>query len=313
MRAVLLVALAACGGKAAAPAPAPTAPTAEVTGEFLFDWGPPCRVPVLERSHRKGHDLTLRYTVEVTRREEGVLSVDMVDVIMLEANGVDVSGPQHAAVRAHLQEMYAAFPAILVGEDGHYLGTESLDDIIEFTSRDSPDPAAARAVFDSPTLREQMAVKFAEPWVTWVSHWIEWSLDPGERIAEETSAPGADGGEIPFQATVEHLGIENGLARLRYAERIEGDALKRFMEPTLRSMVVSAPDPAEAERIFAELTVEGYREGSYEVLLSPVNLRPRWARQDTRAEITIGGERSPRDHEWREYELDWDRAVGCGR
>lgn len=292
-RALFLVALAACGGKAKPAPPPPLAPEPAAAATFRFDWSPPCKVPVVEKMRRKGHDITLRYVVSVTRLDEQELRVELVDIEPVE-----------------LRETYEAFPAVIVGNDGSYIRTESLDEIIALTIRDSPTLANG---FDTPELRAQMAVKFAEPWIAWVGHWIDWSLTPGDRHTVQLTAPGPEDEEVPFEGTVEHLGIEDGFARLRYSERMDGESLKKFMVPLLRSMSELAPDPAEAEKFFAEVKIEGYRESVYEVETSPVNLRPRRSRYDMRFEATINGEPTSREHEWREVVFDWTRAVGCGR
>jgi hypothetical protein len=290
-RAAVLVALAACGGKPK-PAPPPPAPAPVVEAAYRFDWSPPCRVPATERMLRKGQNLSLRYVVSVTRISDTELKVEM----------VDVEPPE-------LREVYDAFPAVIIGNDGTYVRTESLDEIIAFTIKDSPELGKG---FDTPELRAQMALKFAEPWITWVGHWIDWSLAPGERHTIDLTIQGPGGDEIPFQGTVEHLGIEDGVARLRYSERMDGEALKKYMAPLLLSMSDIAPDPAEAERYFSEMKLEGYRESVYEVETSPVNLRPRRSRYDVRLDASINGEPFSRDHEWREVEFDWAKAEGCG-
>ncbi len=289
--AALCVALAACGGKPK-PAPAPPAPEPAAAATYRFDWSPPCRVPATERMRRKGHEFTLSYVISVTRLDEHELRVELVDIEPVE-----------------LRETYEAFPAVIVGNDGSYVRTESLDEIIALTIRDSPQLAEG---FDTPELRAQMATKFAEPWITWVGHWIDWSLAPGERHTVDLSIQGPGGDEIPFQGTVEHLGMEDGFARLRYSERMDGEALKKYMAPLLLSMSEIAPDPAEAERYFSEMKLEGYRESLYEVETSPATLRPRRSRYDVRLDASINGEPFSRDHEWREVAFDWANAVGCG-
>jgi len=311
-RLAILATLAACGGGKGAPAAAP-APVPAAEAELRFDWSPPCSVPVTERAHRKGADLTMSYTVSVTRLGDGELLVDMVDIDVLEVNGTDLRGPEHAADRAQIRDLFAAFPALIVDDAGNYLRTEGLDEVIEATIRSSPELAEARSMFDSPEMRAQMSAKFAEPWLTWVGQWVDWSLALGDRATVRLTTPGPSGEELPFDATVEHLVGEDGLAHLRYTERMDGDALKVMMAPMLASMSGIAPDPAEAEKFFDEMTLEGYRETVFEVETSPENLRPRRSRHEIRFEATINGAKPERQLEWREYEFDWDHAVGCGR
>jgi hypothetical protein len=291
--AAVLVALAACGGKAA-PAAAPVeqpAPAAE--SAFQFDWGIPCKVPVAERGVRKGTDFALRYVVSVTRMSDDELMVDMIDVEPVM-----------------YRELYAAFPAVIVDNAGNYLRTESVDEIIALTIEMNPELAGG---YDSPELRAQMAAKFAEPWAVWVANWIDWSLTPGEQATVELTAPTPSGAEVPFEGKVEYVRLERDVAHLRYTERMDGATLKAMMEPMLRSLTAVAPDPAEADRFFQEMKLEGYRETITEVETSPANLRPRRARHEMRFEATLNGEPMGSEVEWREFQFDWDRAVGCGR
>src|SRR5262245_26431070 len=96
--------LLACGSGT----PAPSTP-AQAHGAFRFDWSPPCRVPVLEYSEKKGNRTRARYFLALDKDKTGKLQLKFEDYVFIELNGKDITGPKF---QAELREMTALAGAI---------------------------------------------------------------------------------------------------------------------------------------------------------------------------------------------------------
>jgi hypothetical protein len=303
-----LALLTACGGgDRSAPAPARVAPPAASTAPatFTFDWSPPCAVPVVERRHQKGHDTVVRYRLELRPLRDGELAVDHVGFVALSVDGIDLSGPQHAREAAEFTKLAALYPSIVIDLEGNYLRAEGMLELLEQILMSEPPEKRdeMREYMTAPGVLEPMAQKYAEPWLVAVSMWSGMTLAPGKSL-------------VAYDGTIEHLGMDDGLAHLRYTSRLEGAALAAFMESTLRSMfdeiMARSPDaPFDFEDFIAKL--DGFREATIEVITDPATLRPRRSKSEVRGELRFGEEPTPLPSERHELEFDWERAVGCGK
>jgi hypothetical protein len=287
-RAVVLIALAACGGKAA-PAAAPPAPAAPAAARYRLDWSPPCRVPVIETFTYLGRDVVTRYAVDVTPLREGELAVTHVGHAIISIEGVDYTVPARAQEAAALAEKAAIWPTLVIGVEGELIRVEGVDEVIErFVALEPPERReATRTALADPGIRTELEHKFTDTWEALVVAWISGS-------------------------SIERVDAAGGLVHLRQSRRIEGEEFLVVMTPTLETIFARMGAPADAWEDFLD-TVEGFRETENELTTTPGSLRATHASWLQRTVLSFDDREPVEQTEERAFELDWERAVGCGK
>src|SRR5690349_4377895 len=80
-----------------------------------FDWAPPCRVPVTELRQDDDDARRIRYVIDVRQGAGAALEVRLQDFHLLELNGEDMTGPDHASQAPGLIVVDAMVPVLYVG------------------------------------------------------------------------------------------------------------------------------------------------------------------------------------------------------
>ena len=304
-RAAVLIALAACGGKAA-PTPAPTpAPEPTAAATYRFDWPPPCRVPVVETLDKNGSEIVIHYTIDLRASGYAELAVEHLGISVVSIDGTDVRNAPHSLERRMLTEAAEARPTIVIDRDGAFLRADGLLKVVDFALANIPveQHSTFGPLMRSPEWMELLADQFADEWNAAVGFWAGLTLHPGERVA-------AHGG------TIEHLGTSDELTRLRLERLFEGDAFLAKMGPAVLALYAgfqgSSPLSDLDYQTFVS-RVDGTRAVSYEVTTDPASLRPKKAVTETRSELRFDGQPVKASNSRHTKEFAWDRAIGCGR
>jgi hypothetical protein len=191
-RAVLLLALAACGSKAPAPKappPEPEVPPAEQPRRF--DWGAPCHVPVTEHAARGGHTFEVAYVVHAEPAANGAINVHRDSGRMISADGVAISSASPEEQRS--VDAIVNLPAFEVGADGRF--ARSSGDLTAFAdlnvqvfvdAKGEDARAAAVEFMQSRGFVELVDVLQRDLWGVWVEVWLD----------EGTPEPGAAHGKL---------------------------------------------------------------------------------------------------------------------
>ncbi len=299
----------------AEPAAHPVAPRAEQSPRsdhgFVFDWTPPCRVPVLESVTRKGKNARLSYHVALRSGQHDTLNVSLEDLAFVEFEGRPIT----AALREQLQpalELASALPSFEVSRAGRFLSCEGLDDMVQRLNRQlkiPPDRAEQlQKIMASPRMAAAMQASIGSYWATWVESWIDWDLTPESARSSEIVQPLPGGGQVPAKLRREFLSLRDGYATLRQTTTLEGAAATRAITTLLDDLVQREGGPDEHGIVL--------KSGRIEVTLlaetQPANLRPRHTRFERQQQLQFSDGSTRKDVEVRDLEWQWQRAEGCG-
>jgi hypothetical protein len=302
---VTLVSTGACAtdhgsSRAATPAAAVPAPAG-----FVFDWSPPCRVPVVEDSEIDGDLGRLKYVIDARRGADGNLEVRMQDFEMLRMSGQDVTSPAWKARLAPTMALTEAIPAMRVSPAGSYLGAEDpgalLERLLAARHYSPEEEAAVRKMLLSSGAAATFDSLIGEYWHGWVEDWIGWSLAPGASRDEKLELP-VEGGTVPTTIRYEYVGLHDGNASLRLTSTVTGAQVFR-----LSGMKVGDMDK------LAALIADARREQVAAVEIDPATLRPRHTRSELEVTVSFKDGTSKHRSEVHDLTWDWAKADGCGK
>ena len=300
-----LLVLGACGAprtdtrKAAATDAAPPALT-------RFDWAPPCRVPVEERSTNDDESQRVRYVIEALPAPDGGMVVRLRDFVLLELNGEDMTTPEKQPLAPGLVVLTAAVPVLHVSAQGKLVATGPIE-------IDRLIGELGLAAEQAETVRRAAARRTSSPlddraaqrWRTWVGAWTAWSVAPGtsrDRSGQLESSTGA----LPVSEKLEHLGVHDGRARLRLSQTLDPAAVQKLHPYLFDSRLDLGLDPDEGKLVSAREHFTHFAE------LDAETLRP--VRTRFEEELTIEWVLTRFDgRQTREVTWDWAHAQGCQR
>jgi hypothetical protein len=173
-----LLALAACGGKALAHAPAPPV--------SRFAWDPPCKVPITEQSSDGDQTAAMTYTVDVEPIAGGRYEAKLRDFVMTALNGRAVTEPAEVAAAAATVRSMEVLPSMIVAADGELLDVGSIDEEIALFVAQGIAPPGMEQAAKNPALRKLMKDAIGDYWHTWVDSWID---DPAVSAGAPTGVP----------------------------------------------------------------------------------------------------------------------------
>lgn len=295
------------------PTPPPSASDepARPTHGFVFDWSPPCRVPVEESVTRKGKNARLAYHVALRTGQHGSLTVSLEDLEFVEFDGRPIS----PALREQLQpalELASALPSFEISRVGRYLRCEGLDDMVRRLNRQLKIPPERaeqlQRLMASPRMSAAMQASIGSYWATWVETWIGWDLAPESAVSSEIVQPLPGGGQVPATVRREFLGLRNGYALLRQTTTLSGETATRAITDLLDDLAEGAGADEDNHGVVL-------KDGRIQVILFaetlPSNLRPRHTRFERRQELEFSNGAKRADVEVRDLEWRWERAAGC--
>jgi hypothetical protein len=242
------------------------------------------------------------------------------DFEILESNGQPVSAAQREQMKPVL-DFASTLPALSVSKDGHYLGCEGLDEMVQRVTRlrgMTPDRAAQiRKVFSAPGMEATFQASVGMYWATWVESWIGWSLAPGTSKTEEQKQElGVE--EVPAVVRQEFLEVRDGYATLRRTTTFAGEAAVHAIS-SLAGEVTKSLDVGPSGRPSRQVgtTENALEDARIEVTLyaetTATGLRPRRTRFDKTHQLVFADGRKEEGRELRELVWHWERAEGCKR
>jgi hypothetical protein len=284
---------------------------------YHFDWSPPCRIPVRERTERRGNTAVMTYVVDLRPSSNGALELHLTDFVFLEVNGRDATKPAIREAMRPALAMIAAVPTMEISDEGQYLGVldfermlDALETMLTQQGTSPEERARMRTMMSTPETRwmieEQVVGQY---WRAWVESWIDWSLPPGATHEEQQMLTLPGGGEGPVTVRTEHLGFVDGRARLRLSNEIRGPALLTLIRPLLEQLAREANVDGPPDDIFRD----GSRKTVVTVETDPATLRPHHTRYEMTAELQLSNGERHEQREIRDVTWDWKAAVGCGR
>lgn len=287
-----------------------------VDARYRFDWSPPCRVPVRERTEKRGSAAVMSYVVDLRPSARGVLELHLTDFVFIEVNGRDVTRPAIREAMRPALEMIAAVPIMEISVEGEYLGVldfeRMLDAIETMLTQQGTSPeerARMRAMMSTPEMRWMMEEQIGgQYWRAWVESWIGWSLPPGGTHEKQAMLTLPGGGEGPVTIRTEHLGFVAGKARLRVTNEIRGPALIALIGPLLGQLARELNVDGPPNNLFGD----GNRKTVVTVETDPVTLRPHHTRYEMILELEFSNGERREQREVRDVTWDWASAVGCG-
>jgi hypothetical protein len=284
---------------------------------YHFDWSPPCRVPVRERTEKRGNTAVMSYVVDLRSSSSGALELHLTDFVFIEVNGRDATTPAIREAMRPALAMIATVPVMEISVEGQYLGVQDFDRMLDALETaltqqgTSPEERARiRAMMSTPEMRWMMEEQQAgQYWRAWVESWIDWSLPPGASHEEEQMLTLPGGGQGPVTVRAKHLGFVDGRARLRLTNEIRGPALIALIGPLLEQLAREANADGPLDDIFRD----GSRKTILTVETDPATLQPHHTRYEMAVELQLSNGERHEQREVRDVTWDWKSAVGCGR
>jgi hypothetical protein len=182
----VLLALAACGGK-------PAAPTTTLPGDQprRLDWSPPCDVPVTELRTGRGHSLEMTYIVHARPAADGVVTIHRNGGRAIRVDGELV--PKATVEEQRSIDAIVELPAFDVSMDSRFVRSSgdaenfaTLNVHVFVDANGEAGRATAVEFMQSDDFRVMVEGLQRELWTIWVEAW----LDGGE------PQPGAAAGRV---------------------------------------------------------------------------------------------------------------------
>ncbi|MEX2482812.1 MAG: hypothetical protein WD928_18300 [Gammaproteobacteria bacterium] len=276
-----------------------------VTGaaeSFRFAWPVPVTVGVVSEVEKDGVASTARYVIELTAAEEGELALDFREFELLTLDGRDASEPAIAAQFAPLAAVTAALPTMRLTPDGDYVGTRSLNVMLQrILALLPPDmPSSERdqlaRSLRSPAMQNLIEQKSGEVWNVWVGAWNGLELEPGEELRGKAPIV-IMGRELEQNILIEHLGAEAaypGSARLRMTTLIEGPEVLALLGKLQHEIDGEAGE-------FRSATSRNVTE----VVTRAQGLMPYSAQSDTEVIVRDAKGRAHRRRDFKAFRFEW--------
>lgn len=282
-------------------------------GPFVFDWAPPCRVPVSERVLKNGKAALMSYDVSVRSAEGGGFSVFLEDLEFVELGGERVTPKMREQLQPIL-ELAKAIPAFHLSKDGRYAGCEDFGALAERMIQELAMPPERanefRKTLANPHTRAAIEQSIGNYWSTWVESWIGWDLAPGASSSNETSVD-VVGSPVPARVDREYRSFEGGHATLHQTTTYDGQRAAAALLGLTRK---KAEELGASEEASEEVDPSVIRDQKLWIQLDvetrPQSLKPRFTRFERLFEFSLDGEKDS-NSELREVTWHWDRAEGC--
>jgi hypothetical protein len=188
-----LLLLVACGKGEPAPEQMPADPAAAAKAAsataLTFAWPAPATVKVTEKALKNGKEVTMRYTLAITREPDGGLQVAYRDFEFVDLAGLDLKDPEIKKAMAPALALAAAIPPLEIAADGSLRDLGDLEPIVDQLAdmgvkMGNMSPAQAdqvRSTMKSPAVMDMLRARIAVIWQSWVSLWLHGPLPaPGQ-------------------------------------------------------------------------------------------------------------------------------------
>lgn len=271
-------------------------------------WHPPCRVPAISDTEKKGGSARTSFVVVLAKDgERFALSLEQVRMLMV--NGEPADSP---AMRDQLEMANAlaaaAMPTFLVSASGEYLGVKNLDRTLDALEKTLPDLSGrVLEAMRTPQMRAMIEQKLGDYWKTWAGAWLGLELAPGAHVDQPQEIELPDGGSMKLPSRITHKGTIEGSGGLVLLERVqvlEGPEATRLMVDVVRSMAELAGAGANAP---GSEHMQGLRrEVTLRAAMDPATSRTHRVRSEM--VITMNGTRHV---QVQDTAFDWKRAEGC--
>lgn len=282
--------------------PAPAAPVGASLGTtkvppFVFDWSPPCRVPVREKRRWGGHTTDTRYWVHLRKGAADHLLVTVEGFEPLAYDGQDTTGPEWRTRLDPWTALVATLPTLELTRDGQFVSSQPMDQAIERVIAErhlsAAEASVLRKTLEVASEREHLIDAMRDNWTNWVGGWRGLPLRPGERRTGERPQ-GAWHPHETMQKTVVFVSYAAGYATLRGTISLTTNATNRVPPSYLK------PDPASGDiRIMQSVEIR------------PESLRPRLTRTTVSRDLRLVTSATTTEEDSREQDWDWDHAEGC--
>lgn len=298
---------------ASAPSAPSTAPEAMAPVSLHFDWTPPLRASVDQRSDIRGKKVRLRYDLVVSPAPGGQhLTVAHDRVRYLEESG-EIAGPE-SELRLAVAAIAEAniFPRMTVSKTGELVEMPSLDEEVEATvarlgrlpTAQPGDEATARKLIRDPELRASIASKVAERWTLWVEAWTSLPVPLVGPHESATEVPLPDGSKVQaplrFAAPMPVPDLPE-LVRLSASSVLDGDRARDALLKVVRRVMTETSPSVDPGDYIATMR----RESRMEVDTNPTTLRPHFARMTTVIRLADHKGKENVRREVHEYRFDW--------
>ncbi len=289
-------------------------PERTAVGATRFAWQVPGSVVITDTTTKKGRTAKSRYTMRVTRYEDGKsLRVRHEGYEFLEIEGQDAKTERMQKLLASSEAMAAVVPDYRITHDGRYAETldleAMLDRVLPMLKKHMGDSqeqvARIRAQFRRPEFHALMQSTLSKYWNCWVGAWVDWQTPAGKTIESKGSVE-AFGIAVPCTVVTTHHGPapdHPGHVRLSLRAVADGQQAKDAMLAML-GKVSDAEELEATKQQFGAVTMT--REVA--VITRPDTLRPAWARFSLISTVQMIGEAAPREQvERHEYTFEWPK------
>jgi hypothetical protein len=275
---------------------------------FVFDWSPPCRVPVREKRRVGAHTMDTRYWVHLRKGAADQLLVTVEGLERVAYDGQDTTGPEWRARFDAGTSLAATLPTLELTHDGQFVSSQPMDQAIERVIAERHLSAAEASVLrkklDVPGEREHLIDDMRGNWKIWVEAWRGFAFRPGERRTRERPEGGWNSHETT-QMTMDFVSYAAGYATLRRTTSLKTDAANRFFSSYLNV------DPAVPEYARGAPIASGDARITDSVEIRPESLRPRLTRTTTAYDLRLVTSATTTGQNSLDQEWDWDHAEGC--
>ncbi|MBK8974314.1 MAG: hypothetical protein IPM29_00150 [Planctomycetes bacterium] len=276
-------------------------------------WQFPARATVTQEGTKKGHEVTLRYRIELSQLESGELRLRYSEFELLAVDGTDFTDPRLAKqARRLLASLITAYPELRISAEGLYLGVHDWEGtvprMIDTLRKLDPeaDPEVLRATREmmlDPSFGPTVELACGNDWGAWLGCWVGLEIKPNSSFETTASLPIGDR-EVEAAVTFRHRGESgDGHVRLESTTLISGTEAEAAMIAMLRriSNRTGRAFPSEAELQLQEFS----KRTSLSVITDPDTLRPREASSEERSVLHIQGQRREQVERAR-YRFEWD-------